>query len=57
MAEINQGLGKIINQDFKTKETLLEVNLNLEEVFNQVQEVYMEYSKIINSVVRKILIR
>jgi hypothetical protein len=57
VAEISQGLAKIINQDFKIKETLLEVNHNLEEVFNLAQEEYMEHNKIINSEVRKILIR
>ena len=57
MAEISQGLAKIINQDFKIKETLSEVNHNLEEVFNLAQEEYMEHNKIINSEVRKILIR
>lgn len=56
MAEISHRLDKTINQDFKTKETLSEVNLNLEEDFKVPQEEIMD-NKVINLQVRKILIR
>lgn len=47
MAEISHRLDKTINQDFKTKETLSEVNLNLEEDFKVPQEEIMD-NKVIN---------